>query len=177
VSNASRLATLKREVTVFRFLRESLGERSDFVRIFEWNFDQHPYFLESQYGGPNLARWAESQGGLANLPLEDRLRMVAEIAQTVAAAHAAGVLHKDLKPSNILVSSATDSAWCIKLADFGSASLLDPSRLKALGITSLGLTQTACHRTLQSREHSRIWRPKSFPAILQPRFQMYMHWA
>jgi DNA-binding winged helix-turn-helix (wHTH) protein/serine/threonine protein kinase len=142
VSDASRLAALKREVTVFRFLRESLGERSDFVRIFEWNFDQHPYFLESEYGGPNLAQWAENQGGLANVPMQNRLRMVANIAQTVAAAHAAGVLHKDLKPSNILITAAADSTWCIKLADFGSASLVEPSRLKALGITSLGLTQT-----------------------------------
>jgi non-specific serine/threonine protein kinase len=48
VSNAARLKALKREVTVFRFLRESLGERPDFVRIFEWNFDTQPYFLESE---------------------------------------------------------------------------------------------------------------------------------
>jgi len=141
VADGSRLTTLKREVTVFRFLRESLGERADFVRIFEWNFDQHPYFLESEYGGPNLAQWAESQGGLAKVLLQSRLRMVANIAQTVAAAHAAGVLHKDLKPSNILVTSTADGTWCIKLADFGSASLVEPSRLEALGITSLGLTQ------------------------------------
>ena len=67
--------------------------------------------------------------------------MVANIAQTVAAAHAAGVLHKDLKPSNILVTAAADGTRCIKLADFGSASLVEPSRLEALGITSLGLTQ------------------------------------
>src|SRR5438067_597650 len=63
VSNASRLKALKREVTVFRFLRESLGERSDFVRIFEWNFETQPYFLESEYGGPNLSEWTETQGG------------------------------------------------------------------------------------------------------------------
>jgi hypothetical protein len=92
VADGSRLATLKREVTVFRFLRESLGERADFVRIFEWNFDQHPYFLESEYGGPNLAQWAESQGGLAKVHLQSRLGMVANIAQTVAAAHAAHFL-------------------------------------------------------------------------------------
>src|SRR5678815_1426965 len=81
------------------------------------------------------------RGGLAKVLLQTRLRMVANIAQTVAAAHAAGVLHKDLKPSNILVTSTADGTWCIKLADFGSASLVEPSRLKALGITSLGLTQ------------------------------------
>ena len=141
-SNAARLKALRREVTVFRFLHESLGERPEFVRIFEWNFDTHPYFLESEYGGPNLAEWAESQGGLANIPLKSRLLMLATIAQVVAAAHQAGVLHKDLKPANILVAPATNGKEQIKIVDFGSASLIEPSRLKALGITNQGFTQT-----------------------------------
>ena len=142
VSNAARLKALKREVTVFRFLRESLGERAEFVRVFEWNFDTQPYFLESEFGGPNLAEWAESKGGLASIPLQSRVRVLAEIAQAVAAAHGAGVLHKDLKPANILVKPSPDGEGQIKIADFGSASLLEPSRLKELGITNLGLTQT-----------------------------------
>jgi DNA-binding winged helix-turn-helix (wHTH) protein/serine/threonine protein kinase/tetratricopeptide (TPR) repeat protein len=142
ISGTACLKSLKREVTVFRFLRESLGERPDFVRIFEWNFDTPPYFLESEYGGPNLSAWAEDEGGLAGIPVEKRLAMVAGIAETVAAAHGAGVLHKDLKPANVLVTPAAEGGGLIKLADFGSASLVEPSRLKALGITSLGLTQT-----------------------------------
>jgi TolB-like protein/DNA-binding winged helix-turn-helix (wHTH) protein/Tfp pilus assembly protein PilF len=142
VSNAARLKALKREVTAFRFLRESLGERAEFVRIFEWNFDTQPYFLESEYGGPNLAEWAEIGGGLANIPLQSRVRVLAEIAQAVAAAHVAGVLHKDLKPANVLVTPTADGEGRVKIADFGSASLLEASRLKELGITNLGLTQT-----------------------------------
>jgi DNA-binding winged helix-turn-helix (wHTH) protein/TolB-like protein len=141
-SNAARFKALRREVTVFRFLRESLGERPEFVRIFEWKFDTPPYFLESEYGGPNLAEWAESLGGLGNIPLERRVLMVAKIAEAVAAAHGAGVIHKDLKPANVLVARATNGGEYIKIVDFGSASLIEPSRLKALGITSVGLSQT-----------------------------------
>src|SRR5580698_6086623 len=63
-----RLKGLKREITVSRFLRESLGDRPEFVRILEWNFETAPYFLESEYSGPNLAEWAEMQGGLAQIP-------------------------------------------------------------------------------------------------------------
>ena len=37
---------------------------------------------------------------------------------------------------------ARRAGWQIKIADFGSASLFDPSRLHALGITNLGFTQT-----------------------------------
>jgi DNA-binding winged helix-turn-helix (wHTH) protein/serine/threonine protein kinase len=142
VSDGGRLKTLKREVTIFRFLRQRLGDRPDFIRIFEWNFDFAPFFLEAEYGGPNLAEWADIQGGLANIPIERRLRMLADIADAVAAAHEAGVLHKDLKPANVLVFTTTDGREQIKLADFGSASLLEPSSLDALGITRAGLTQT-----------------------------------
>jgi len=147
-ADGARLKGLKREITVSRFLRESLGDRPEFIRILEWNFETSPFFLESEYSGPNLMEWAESQGGLSKIPQSTRLRLLVDVAQAVAAAHGIGVLHKDLKPANILVVPAvvvpaTPAGWQIKLADFGSASLFDPSRLHALGITNLGFTQTA----------------------------------
>jgi len=146
-SDGTELKGLKREVTLARFLHESLGDRRDFVRVLEWNFDSPPFFLESEYGGVNLAEWAESQGGLLNVPLELRLRILADIAKAVSAAHEVGVLHKDLKPANVLVRSetpdrTTGGSWQIKVADFGSGALADPARLRDLGITNLGFTQT-----------------------------------
>src|ERR1700677_2349442 len=142
-----RLKGLKREITVSGFLRESLGDRPEFVRILEWNFETSPLFLESEYAGLNLAEWAVAQGGLIQIPLAVLLHLLIDIAQAVAAAHGIGVLHKDLKPANILVipgtaASGAGAGWQIKIADFGSASLFDPSRLHALGITNLGFTQT-----------------------------------
>lgn len=144
-SDGVQLKGLKREVTLARLLRESLGERPDFVRVLEWNFDVPPFFLESEYGGSNLAEWAEAQGGLVKVPRELRLRLLLEIAKAVAAAHGVGVLHKDLKPANVLVTAAEgkDSSCQIKVADFGSGAMVDPARLGALGITNLGFTQTA----------------------------------
>jgi DNA-binding winged helix-turn-helix (wHTH) protein/serine/threonine protein kinase len=141
--DGARLKGLKREITISRFLRESLGERPEFVRILEWNFETSPFFLESEYAGPNLAEWAEAQGGLSKISPETRLQLLVDVAKAIAAAHDIGVLHKDLKPANILVVPRSDGGWQIRLADFGSASLFDPSRLQALGITNLGFTQTA----------------------------------
>jgi eukaryotic-like serine/threonine-protein kinase len=141
-ADGARLKGLKREITVSRFLRETLGDRPEFVRILEWNFETSPFFLESEYSGSNLAEWAEAQGGLSKIPFETRLQLFVDIAKAVAAAHDIGVLHKDLKPGNVLVVPGRNSEWQIKLADFGSASLFDPSRLQALGITNLGFTQT-----------------------------------
>jgi non-specific serine/threonine protein kinase len=102
-SDGARLKGLKREITISRFLRESLGDRPEFVRILEWNFENPPFFLESEYSGPNLAEWAETQGGLAKISPATRLQLLVDVAKAVGAAHDIGVLHKDLKPANILI--------------------------------------------------------------------------
>src|SRR5215831_180588 len=147
-SSDGRLRCLKREVTVSRYLRESLGERPDLVRLLEWNFETAPFSIESEYGGENLTEWAASQGGLGNIPLDVRLKLLEDVANAVAVAHATGVLHRDLKPTNILVKTAGDGDWQIKVADFGSASLAEPERLRALGITNLGMTQTCSSQSV-----------------------------
>ncbi|MDQ3666866.1 MAG: protein kinase [Acidobacteriota bacterium] len=143
-----RLKNLKREVTLARLLRESLGERPEFVKVLEWNFDTRPYFVESEYAGPDLSEWAEAQGGLGKIPLERRLRLLVEVAQAVAGAHELDILHKDLKPGNILVAEGAAGKPQIRVADFGSASLLAPARLGALGITNMGFSQTGDAGTL-----------------------------
>jgi serine/threonine protein kinase/DNA-binding winged helix-turn-helix (wHTH) protein len=139
-----RLKSLKREATIFRFLQQSLsGESEQFVHVFEWNFEKPPYYLESEYGGQNLIEWAASQTGLAGEALESRVRIAAEISRAVADAHAAGVIHADLKPSNILILPGQNGEWHVKVCDFGSALLLEPGQLSRMGITNLGYTRTA----------------------------------
>ena len=65
-----RLKGIKREVTLARFLTESLGDRPDFVRVLEWNFDTPPFYLESEYCGQNLLEWAAGQDGLDRIPFD-----------------------------------------------------------------------------------------------------------
>jgi len=134
--DGEELAALKREVTLFRVLRQSLGDRPDLVRIVDWNFSELPFYLESEYGGPSLLEWSRTEGQLAGLSLPQRLELLLQIADVVAAAHDAGVLHKDLKPANVLMVRSSDG-WGIRLGDFGSGSLLQPHKLEALGITSM----------------------------------------
>ncbi|MGH9238164.1 MAG: protein kinase domain-containing protein [Vicinamibacterales bacterium] len=140
-ADAVHLQGLKREITVSRLLRDALGERPDFVRMLEWNLEAAPFFLESEYAGPNLAQWTDEQRGLANVPRAVRLQILVDVARAVAAAHDLGVLHKDLKPGNILMAPTRPAT--VKVADFGSAALSDPSRLQALGITNLGFTTSS----------------------------------
>lgn len=134
------LGGLKREVTVARLLREALGEREDFVRVLDWDFEQAPYFIESEYGGVSLDRWPAS-GGIAPISRERRLALFVQAAEAVGVAHGVGVLHKDLKPANLLVHGEGDQAR-MRVADFGSSRLFESGVLDELGITRLGLTQT-----------------------------------
>ncbi|WP_433619261.1 protein kinase domain-containing protein [Dactylosporangium sp. CA-139114] len=70
--------------------------------------------------GPTLAqRLAE---GL--LPAADALRICAEVAAGLAAAHAYGLVHRDVKPANIILSPGG-----AKLVDFGIAAAVGPATL------------------------------------------------
>jgi non-specific serine/threonine protein kinase len=137
--DGERLRALKREATLSRVLQEGLEDREHFVELIDWNFESAPFFLECEYGGESLYDW--SREGLAPLATEERLGLFLQIADAVAAAHGVGVLHKDLKPANVLIASQEDG-WRIRLTDFGSGRLLDPERLEELGITQFGLTAT-----------------------------------
>ena len=140
--DAGHLTALKREATLYRLLREMLGERDDLLQILDWNFESFPFFLECAYGGPNLLGWAEDRKQLERLSRPDRIGLFLQIADAVAAAHQVGVLHKDLKPANILVASLPGGGVRARVADFGSGRLLEPERLEDLGITQLGMTVT-----------------------------------
>ena len=137
--DADGLRALKREVTLSRLMREALGPRPDLVPIIEWDFSAHPHHLESAWGGPDLPHWVERRGGATAIPLATRLELVASVATTVAAAHELAILHKDLKPANILVEDLSGGGVQAKVVDFGSAALTDPEQLDAMGITRTGV--------------------------------------
>ncbi len=135
-----RLRALQREVTLSRLLEKSLADTRGFVRVMDWEFEELPYFAESEYGGVNLLEFAEAEQ-FKGLLLEGRVTLAAELAETVAAAHSLGILHNDLKPSNVLILENVDGvagSLGIKVADFGVASLTQPERLRQMEITQHG---------------------------------------
>jgi WD40 repeat protein/serine/threonine protein kinase/class 3 adenylate cyclase len=139
--SADRLRALKREVTLFRLLKESLGNREDIARVLDFQFETTPYFLEMEYAGEyTLGEWLLEQGGAREVPLKLRLEIISQIADAVAAAHSTGVLHKDIKPSNIMIVERPNGAPQIKMIDFGIGALEDRRVLDGRGITATGLT-------------------------------------
>ena len=144
-----RLRALKREVTLVRLLRSALGERDDIVHIHELKLDAPPFYLESDLAPHgNLLQWAESQGGLDKIPLAQRIALVAHAATALAAAHSIGVLHKDIKPTNILIFDAPNGEPRPRFVDFGIGTLADPAVLGQHGVTAAGFTRaTVKHST------------------------------
>lgn len=142
-AEGERLGQLKRELTVHRLLRQGLGDDAPEVRIVGWQFDIGPGYLQLDHlPAGSLVEWFRAQGGAAAVPLDWRLAPAADIARGVAAAHELGVLHKDLKPSNVLVRPRPDGRPPqVLLAGFGVAQLLDDQGLRHWGITRLGFTQ------------------------------------
>jgi serine/threonine-protein kinase len=90
------------------------------VQVFDLDLTaEPPYLVMERVAGPSLKE------RLARGPLGvDELRPLGiQIARALAAAHAAGVVHRDVKPANIL--AAGPGTW--KLADFGVAHVPDSS--------------------------------------------------
>ena len=97
----------------------------------------------------------------AQMPVDDVLRIVQEIAGALDYAHEQGVIHRDIKPENILLTKRGDAV----LADFGIARALSHSNTgatnPAMGLTGTGLSigtpqymspeQASGERTLDAR--------------------------
>jgi serine/threonine protein kinase/DNA-binding winged helix-turn-helix (wHTH) protein len=138
------LKALRREVSVIERLEQRLGARRDIARILDWNLQRPPYFIASEYTEHgDLEVWAEAQGGLQQVPLPTRLRLVAQVAEAAAAAHSAGVLHKDVKPANVLIRMDSDGPRAV-LTDFGIGLLTAEQLLQSQDTTLItqGLTDT-----------------------------------
>lgn len=158
--DAERLRALKREVVLFRLLKEALGDRRDIGRVVDWQFESAPYFIEMDYAPEgNLTHWAESQGGIQNVKLGTRLRIVAQVAEALDAAHSVGILHKDIKPSNVLMVRDADGALYPRLTDFGIGTLTDRNRLKEFNITAAGFTSSSLSMMDASRSGTLMYSP------------------
>ncbi len=118
---------------VERFRREAQAAANlnhpNIVGVYDWGKVNNTYYIAMEYvNGRTLADILKQSGTLTPMQVCD---VIAEVASALISAHQNGVIHRDIKPGNILVSTTGQ----VKVADFGIA--------RALGAgVEQGLTQT-----------------------------------
>jgi tRNA A-37 threonylcarbamoyl transferase component Bud32 len=117
-----------------RFLREgqtTAGFNHRYaVTVFDAGEDDGDLFIVMELvDGPSLAEHLARTGPL---PVDETLRLAGQVLSVLAAAHAADIVHRDVKPANILIGADGET----RLADFGIAKRFD--ELDA-SVTSVGM--------------------------------------
>jgi serine/threonine-protein kinase len=112
-----------------RFFREAeMAGRlrhPDIVTIFDASEDQGLAFIAMEFvAGHDLLRHTLTA---QLLPVPIVLRTLARVALALAHAHAQGVVHRDVKPANVMIDPATDA---VKVTDFGIARIADACRTR-----------------------------------------------
>ena len=111
------------DVIVRRFRREihvhaALGKHPNITALLDAGTieDGRPYFVMEYVDGQRIDEYCDSRC----LDVQKRLKLVAQVCKAVHFAHQHAVIHRDLKPNNILVTSD----GVPKLTDFGIAELV-----------------------------------------------------
>ncbi len=127
----------KRQEHAERFRREARAvaalrhrhiiEIYDFVRLEGDDEGQsHTFMVSELVEGPSLAEFLKEQGTLVP---EVAALVAAKVAEALAAAHAAGIVHRDVKPENVLIAPGGR----VVLTDFGIARVLEGETVTATG--------------------------------------------
>ncbi len=74
-------------------------------------------------GGTSLDEIIERDGGL---PQQSAVEVFKQMCAGLGHAHDNGIIHRDVKPNNVLVVKTQDSHLLVKLVDFGTAKLVVP---------------------------------------------------
>ncbi|MEZ6134468.1 MAG: protein kinase [Pirellulaceae bacterium] len=87
-----------------------------------------PYLVMPYVAGESLQKRIDTEGPL---PLVDILRIGAQVAAGLAAAHEQGLVHRDIKPGNILMEQGVER---VTITDFGLARAVDDASMTRSGV-------------------------------------------
>lgn len=118
---------------VSRFRREALAAarlvHPNVVQVFDFGFDEaahHHFIVMEAVPGRSCAELLRERG---HLDVEETVEIVAQACRGLDYAHRNGVVHRDVKPGNLLVTGD----GVVKLADFGIAKATEQSSITQVG--------------------------------------------
>ncbi|HWF23931.1 MAG TPA: protein kinase [Solirubrobacteraceae bacterium] len=118
---------------VSRFRREALAAarlvHPNIVQVFDFGFDEasHQHFIVMEHvSGQSCAELLRDRG---HLDVEQAVSIITQACRGLDYAHRNGVVHRDVKPGNLLVADT----GVVKLADFGIARATDQSSITQVG--------------------------------------------
>jgi serine/threonine-protein kinase len=121
------------EAFVARFRREALAaarlQHPNIVQVFDSGEDPDSgrhYIVMEYVDGPSVAELLREHG---QLELDETVRIVRDACHGLEYAHRGGVVHRDVKPGNLLLSGD----GILKLADFGIAKAAEQTRITQVG--------------------------------------------
>jgi eukaryotic-like serine/threonine-protein kinase len=110
-----------------RFQREGKAasrlSHPNIINILEFGVtdDGSPYMVMEYVEGISLAKLIQS----GNLELPQAVDIALQICSAMQHAHSQGVLHRDLKPTNIMLRKSDDGKWQVRIVDFGIAKIVE----------------------------------------------------
>ncbi len=125
---------------VKRFLREAAAGRTftdpNLVRMFDHGKHEHWLYLAMEYvDGKTLAAWLDEMPPGQGLPRPTCVGIAMQVATALQHAFQKGIVHRDVKPGNILVNRHGRA----KLADLGLAKWMDAAGISTLTQSHVGM--------------------------------------
>ncbi len=137
-----------------RFRREALAlaqlNHPNVCQVHDWVDGPTGTFIAMELvAGQTLDRVAP------DLAIREKIQIIRAVAQALEAAHAKGLVHRDLKPGNIMVATTrAEHGPAVKVLDFGLAKLVEP-RTGEQHITPAGVPNLALLLALEEAERRR----------------------
>jgi serine/threonine protein kinase len=120
-----------------RLLREArataLIDHPSIVRVFDFGRteENEPFIVMELLRGTPLSDLFDSRG---KIPAKVAVQLLLPVISAVAAAHAEGVIHRDLKPDNVMLTVTSEGCVLPKVVDFGIAKLTRETRGRSITI-------------------------------------------